>query len=150
MCGHDLIAPPCTKMNFQIRLEWILDFLTLGGEMIDSWKLCVMLIMNYLDPRWNKYVNLKFKGKFSCIMLQISCQMNALTLWYNSAANAPMWSPWRTEFMIRRKRNRSIDSKYKIPWRRKEQMINMVMIITWNNEKWRDLDNLCLVGIDIK
>ena len=21
---------------------------------------------------------------------------------------------------------------------------------TWNNEKWRDLDKLCLVGIDIK
>ena len=46
-----LIAPPRTKMNFQIRLEWMLDFLTLGGEMIDSWKLCVRLIMNYLDPR---------------------------------------------------------------------------------------------------
>ena len=46
-------------------------------------------------------------------MLQISCQMNALNLWYNSAANAPMWSPWRTESLICRKRNRPIDSKYK-------------------------------------
>ena len=29
-----LIASPCTKMNSQIMLGWMLDFLTLGGEMI--------------------------------------------------------------------------------------------------------------------
>ena len=45
--------------------------------------------------------------------------MNVLTLWNNSAANAPMWSPRTKESMIRRKRNRPIGFKYKIPWRRR-------------------------------
>ena len=74
--------------------------------------------------------------------------------------------------MVRRKRNRQIGSKYKIPWRRRgtndqyghENEANAIkdhiditlhktlkkVQVPENDEKWRDLDKLCLVGIDIK
>ena len=74
--------------------------------------------------------------------------------------------------MIRQKRNRPIGSKYKILWRRRgsndqydhdnetsdikenhditlHKTLENVQVPE-NNEKWRDLDKLCHVGIDIK
>ena len=57
-----LIAPPRTKMNYQIRLEWMLDFSNIKGR--DGWQLKIMCEVNYELSRssLNKYVNLKFKG----------------------------------------------------------------------------------------
>ena len=70
---------------------------------------------------------------------------------------------------IRRKRNRPIGSKYKIPWRRKgtndqyghdneasaiKEHIDITLYKTSKkvkvHEKWRDLDKLCYIEIDIK
>ena len=89
-----------------------------------------------------------------------------------TAANAPISSPWRIESMKHLKLNRSIISKYKKNWRRRgsndqydhdneasairenhditlHKTLENVQVPE-NNEKWRDLDKLCHVGIDIK
>ena len=71
--------------------------------------------------------------------------------------------------MIRQKRNRPINFKYKIPWRTRgandqydhhneasaiKEHIDITLYKTSKKvqvpEKWKDLDKLCLVGIDIK
>ena len=74
--------------------------------------------------------------------------------------------------MIRRKRNRPIDSKYKIPWKKEgandqyghDNEANAIrehhditihktlkkVQVPENDEKWRDLNKLCHVEIDIK
>ena len=83
-----------------------------------------------------------------------------------------MNSPWRTESMVRLKRDWPIDSKRKTPCERvgsnyqnghdnKVSVLKEHYNITFHNtlakvqvpendEKWRNLDKLCRIGIDIK
>lgn len=62
--------------------------------------------MNYLDPHNNVYVNLKFKRKFICKMLQTNCQICLPTLYDNSIVKCSnekpvkRWSLWHAWSMI--------------------------------------------------